>query len=195
MEFWNFFTHIIGAVLALYLFYKVIHIRLREFIFSVCMCICLSFSSAYHFYLFMGSDDIFIRKLDHCGIFLLIAGTSTAIFRSKIATLLLWGWTFGSIMSIVYNPVLSTSVLTFFYLLFGWGCTTWAIKERWLTWDTLFIAAGSGIMSSGSLINLYDYRIGHIVFHMLTLIGSLFYVKLIFNLKDIQFETRDQRGS
>ena len=180
MEFWNFFTHIIGVFIALFLLYKIVHIKLREFVFTICMITCLGFSSAYHFCLFLNNDDQFVRKLDHCGIFLLIAGVSTAIFKNKWAITILWAATLSFIVSLIQNTVLSVERLTTMYLFFGWICTMWAIKERWLSWDILYICLGSAIMTSGSFINLYDYRIGHIIFHVLTLIGSLFYVKLIF---------------
>lgn len=180
MEFWNFFTHFLAALFGLFVIYKIIHLRLREFIFSVCLCVCLSFSAAYHFCLLMGSDNLSVRKLDQCGVFLLIAGTSTAVFRSKISMFILWVCTLCFILGIVGSAVMALPTLTVAYLLFGWICTMWALGERWKSWDIIYICLGSGIMTLGSLINLYDYQYGHVVFHLLTLIGSLFYLKLIF---------------
>ena len=145
------------------------------------MCICLGFSSAYHFCLLIGNDDQFIRRLDHCGIFLLIAGTSTALFKNRLSIALLWASTFSFIMSIADSPVaFTTDKLTMAYLFLGWICTSWGIyehKDKW--WNMASIAAGSGIMTLGSLVNLYNYRFGHVIFHVLTLVGSLFYVRLI----------------
>ncbi len=188
MEFWNFFTHIIGAALALFLLYKIIHIRLKEFVFTICMITCLGFSSAYHFCLYWGNDDLFVHKLDHCGIFLLIAGTSNALFNRRGALAILWAATASFVYSLMVNPLLTTRTLTSMYLLFGWLCTCWAIYEaegesyfyRGPSKETWAICMGSGIMTLGSLVNLYNYEVGHIIFHVLTLIGSLFYVKLIF---------------
>ena len=181
MEFWNFLTHCLGAAAALYILYKVIHIRIKEFVFAVCMCICLGFSSAYHFCLLIGNDDQFVRKLDHCGIFLLIAGTSTALFKNKLSIAILWSATFSFIMAIAdAGTAFSVEKLTAAYLFMGWLCTMWAIWEhRWKWWNIASIGVGSGIMTLGSLINLYNYQFGHVIFHILTLVGSLFYVRLI----------------
>ena len=64
MEFWNFFTHIIGVFIALFLLYKIVHIKLREFVFTICMITCLGFSSAYHFCLFLNNDKNVVEALN-----------------------------------------------------------------------------------------------------------------------------------
>jgi hemolysin III len=124
----------------------------------------------------------FLQVLDHCGIYLLIAGTYTPF------TLLMlrggWGWTlFGLVWSIaiagiVFRLVFGTryrGVAVGSYVLLGWLCVI-AVKPILaltppgaLAW----IAAGGVAYTAGVFFFASKRRHAHAVWHLFVLAGSV----------------------
>lgn len=188
MELCNALIHAIGTILAIFLLVK--SANFRQLIFSLSVYLCLIFSTAYHYWLWMQTACEDFHRLDHVGIFLLIAGTATALIHNEKFIHFVWLIMAGIVSGILLgNVVMPTNILTYCYLCFGWICISFATFEiergerfyrSFLNKETYLLCLGGTIMTVGSLINLYNYRFGHPVFHLMTLIGSLFYVRLIF---------------
>ena len=188
-------SHIVGCVFGIVALSFCSYISVRNddavglaasVVYGVCMIILYLFSSIYHGL----SPELPLKKLfrtlDHCSIFLLIAGTYTPIvlcaIRSQNVRL---GWVvFGiiwtvALVGIVLNAIDIKKYQLFSmvcYLIMGWGILFVAkplyraLKSGGLT----LLVAGGICYSVGAAIYAKFKRIrySHAVFHLLVLAGS-----------------------
>ncbi len=156
-------------------------------IYGATMIVLYTMSSIYH-----GLKPHLMAKkvfqvIDHCSIFLLIAGTYTPIALSSLREYAPWlGWTvFGFIWAIaILGIVLNAIDLEMFkkfsmicYIAMGW-CIVFAAKA---TWITLGIGGVTLLLAGGILytIGAVFYAIGvkhryiHSVFHLFVVGGSI----------------------
>jgi len=189
-ERFNGYTHLAGAVLALFGAVTLIVVaslkadpwRIVAFsIYGVSLVLLFTISTLYHS-LRGRAKDVF-RKLDHCAIYLLIAGTYTPFTLVTLNGP--WGWTllgvvwglaiFGIVQEVTIargNRPLSLVI----YLLMGWvALVALAPLVEALSWAGLgWLAAGGLVYTVGIVFYLYDerYRHWHGIWHCFVLGGS-----------------------
>ena len=189
-ERFNGYTHLCGTVLALagaavlvvLAALKADPWRIVSFsVYGVTLCLLYLSSTLYHST--RGRTKLVFRKLDHCAIYLLIAGTYT-----PFALVILsgpWGWTlFGSVWGLALLGVVQEIWLArgarltslTIYLLMGWlalaalGPLIDALPANGLAW----VAAGGFAYTAGIVFYLYDERFKHWhgIWHCFVLAGS-----------------------
>lgn len=124
-----------------------------------------SASGVYHAVVCEGRRETFLRKLDHTGIFLLIAGTYVPI--CLLALPHVYGWTFLALQSFLASVgVASTFLLRRFpevlnvviYLLMGWMALLamgW-IHAHWPTHAIVLLVLGGLVYTTGAAIFATD---------------------------------------
>lgn len=185
----NSISHGIGALLAIAaLVLLVIKANtglelLSVLIYTISSFILYLMSCLYHSLKPNNAKRVF-RIIDHCSIFLQIAGTYTPILILKISGVL--GWTmFGiiwglAILGIVLNSIdlnKFKKMSMFLYLLMGW-CIIFSFKSLWISmnhWGILLGLIGGIIYTIGAIL----YGIGkkkkyiHSVFHIFCLLAGI----------------------
>jgi hemolysin III len=157
-------------------------------IYGISLVICFGSSALYHGVWLDGEPLSLIRRLDHVGIYLLIAGTYTpaawSLFRrSWRQGTLAAVWTVAGFCAarVWFGGVLPTLISTFIYLCMGWG-VLFCYRElsRGLSHRTLLpLPMGGVFYSAGALINLTGWPVlepgvfgSHELFHFFVLAGS-----------------------
>jgi hemolysin III len=189
-ERFNGYTHLAGTVLAVAgAAFLVDHAALRAdparmagfAVYGTTLCLLYLASTLYHST--RGRAKLVFRKLDHCAIYLMIAGSYT-----PFAVLTLdgeWGWRlFGAVWSLAFVGIVQelwvakgerlTSLAI--YLLMGWlaiGALVPLVEK--LGWNGFaWIAGGSLVYTCGIVFYLYDERFKHWhgIWHLFVLAGS-----------------------
>jgi len=160
-------------------------------IYSITSIILYLTSCLYHSFKHNNAKRVF-RIIDHCSIYLLIAGTYTPIVLLKLNTVLGW-WMFGivwflAIIGIVLNSIdlkKYKTISMILYLVMGW-CIIFSFKnllENMNIMGILFSLLGGIIYTIGAVL----YGIGkkkkymHSVFHIFCIIASVsFFVTIYF---------------
>jgi hemolysin III len=196
----NTITHLVGAGLAvlgtLVLIVSAARLgdpwKIVSFSIYGTMLIALYLSSTLYHAL-RGRAKAILQKLDHCAIYLLIAGSYTPFALVSLRGA--WGW---SLLSIVWTLALfgiaqeilfakgARMVSLVIYLLMGWLAAV-AVSPLW---DALspagfaWLAAGGALYTVGILFYVADTRVrhGHGVWHLFVLGGSSchFFTVLLF---------------
>jgi len=196
-ERFNSYTHLAGSVLAVtgaaalmtLAAQKADTVRLASFaVYGSTLCLLFLASTLYHST--QGRAKDIFRKLDHCSIYLVIAGSYTPIAMVKLDGT--WGWTlFGAVWSLAIVGIIQelwiakglrlTSLVI--YLLMGWIALV-AVEPiiSALTWNGFawMLAAGM-IYTVGIVFYLYDERFKHWhgIWHLFVLAGSAAYYAMI----------------
>ncbi|MBV8313044.1 MAG: hemolysin III family protein [Planctomycetaceae bacterium] len=157
-------------------------------IYGLSLVICFGSSALYHAVCLSGEPLSRLRRLDHVGIYLLIAGTYTpaswSLFRRSwrrgtLATV----WSVAGLCSarIWFGGVLPTWMSTSIYLAMGWG-VLFCYRElaRSLSHRSLLpLPLGGAFYSVGALINLSGWPVlepgvfgSHELFHFFVIAGS-----------------------
>lgn len=202
-EIMNMVTHIVGGVvgivaLVLCVVKAAIHgdpyAVVSSSIFGFTMILLYTMSSIYHGLKPELNAKLVFQVIDHCSIFLLIAGTYTPISLCAIRSISTpLGWViFGIIWALTaIGIVLNAIDLDAFskismagYIIMGW-CVIFTIKQVYLAIGNggmVFLVAGGIAYTIGALL----YHIGktkkyiHSVFHIFTVIASLMHFFCIF---------------
>jgi hemolysin III len=189
-ERFNGYTHLIGAVLALVGgIVLIVAASLRAdpwrivafSIYGASLVLLYVVSTLYHS-LRGRAKDVW-RKLDHCAIYVLIAGTYTPFTLVTLNGP--WGWSlFGvtwglAIVGIVQEVTVARGarlVSLAIYLAMGWLALVALVPlAEALTWAGLaWIAAGGAIYTAGIVFYLFDerYRHWHGIWHLFVMGGS-----------------------
>jgi len=139
-------------------------------------------STLYHAFKGTGARDV-LRVLDHCAIYLLIAGTYTPVTLVSLRGG--WGWAlfctvwFLAIAGIVFKvwatgrfAVLSTAV----YVLMGWLCIV-ALKPMFLLLSpgALALLGAGGVLYTAGTLFYHSERVpySHAVWHLFVVAGSV----------------------
>lgn len=197
-EWANCLTHSIGLILSLIGFMFLIHHPLQEndywrvlnfSVYGVSLTVLYAASSCYHGLPISNSKRLF-QILDHCAIYLLIAGSYTPFTMLVLGGT--WGW---ALFSIVWSlafvgiilktyfrhrfKILSTSL----YLLMGWLIVIAAeplienFHEMGLNW----LIAGGLFYTTGVIFYVLDKRrFFHAIWHLFVLSGSACHYFAIF---------------
>ncbi|MBN1535637.1 MAG: hemolysin III family protein [Anaerolineales bacterium] len=189
-------THLIAAIIATVgLIFLLYHARdntvkiISCLIYGISLILMFSASAAYHLTKASEKVILFLRKLDHSAIYLLIAGTYTPICMHYFTGFYRWG-----LLAIVWGiAVIGVAVKMFIinvprwvnagiYLLMGWLCIL-AIKPMltampvgalvWLMVGGLFFTLGA-IIYMTKIFNFYPGVFGfHEVWHIFVILGCL----------------------
>ena len=189
-ERFNGYTHLAGAVLALAGAVALVGAasvkadpwRIVAFsVYGASLLLLYVVSTLYHG-LRGRAKDVF-RKLDHCAIYVLIAGTYTPFTLVTLNGP--WGWSlFGvvwglALLGIVQEVTLARGARTsslVIYLLMGWIALVAAVPlVEALTWTgMLWVAAGGAVYTAGIVFYLLDerYPFFHGIWHLFVMGGS-----------------------
>lgn len=131
------------------------------------------------------------RIIDHCSIFILIAGTYTPIVLLKLPNPLGW-WIFGIVWSLAIIGIVLNSIdikrfkniSMALYLIAGW-CIIFSFKSLWNNMNhigILLVLIGGIIYTFGAIIygTQKKYKYMHSVFHIFCLIASVFFYIAIY---------------
>jgi len=154
-------------------------------IYSISSIILYLMSCMYHSLKPNNAKRIF-RIIDHCSIFILIAGTYTPIVLLKLPQSI--GWTiFGIVWAIAIIGITLNSidikkfkkVSMALYLIAGW-CIIFSFKSLWKNMNhlgILFIFIGGIIYTIGAIIYGIGkkYKYMHSIFHIFCIIASVFF--------------------
>ena len=158
-------------------------------IYGATLCALYITSTLYHS--IRGRAKNVLRKLDHCAIYLIIAGTYTpfALVTLKGA----WGWTlFGAVWGLALLGIVQelwlargervTSLVI--YVLMGWLALVAVVPLfKALSWSGLAWLVGGGLAYTGGMVfYAYDkrFRHWHGIWHLFVLAGSaLHYVAIV----------------
>jgi len=172
--------------------------RLALCLFGLSLVVCYGSSALYHG-AWAGAEAVpVLRKLDHMGIYVLIAGTYTpvawALFRGvwrrwTLATV--WGMAASCSLLVGIRGVLPAWLSTTMYLAMGWG-VLFCYRElaRGLSHLSLLpLPLGGVFYSVGALINLAGWPVvapgvfgSHEVFHLFVIAGSACHVAFMFRV-------------
>lgn len=190
-ERFNGYSHLAGAVLAVAGTSVLVVLaalrgdpwRIVSFsIYGATLCLLYLSSTLYHS--LRGRAKAVFRKLDHCAIYLIIAGTYTpfALVTLKGA----WGWSiFGAIWGLAAAGIVQELTLRAkgtrlislaIYLAMGWLALIALVPlTRALSWSGMAWLAAGGIAYTGGIVfYVYDerFRHWHGLWHLCVLAGS-----------------------
>lgn len=192
----NGLTHLVAAVLAaigllvlLFLGWGDLMRVLSLLIYGLSLVLMFSSSAAYHMTIASKGVMLWLRKLDHSAIYLLIAGTYTPICLHYFEGFWRWGW-----LGIIWGMALTGIVVKMFviqaprwitagiYLLMGWMAVI-GIKQMLLRLPTgalVWLALGGLFFTAGAVIymlkkpDFFPGRFGfHEVWHVFVIAGCL----------------------
>lgn len=198
----NGLTHLVAAVAAavglvvlLYLAYGALPEQMAILIYGASLVLMFSASAAYHLVKARPQVTLWLRKLDHSAIYLLIAGTYTPICVHFFEGFWRWG-----ILAIVWSMALSGIAVKLFiihaprwltagiYLLMGWMAVI-AVNEILATMPVgalVWLLAGGVLFTLGALVYILkrpDFFPGvfgfHEVWHIFVILGCLAHFILV----------------
>ncbi len=157
-------------------------------IFGISLTLCYGVSAAFHAVQLKGELLYRLQRLDHVGIYLLIAGTYTPVAVALLRGAWSWG-TLGTVWTVAlvcasrvwYGGVLPIWISTLVYLTMGWGSLfCYCELARGYSHRALVPLPVGGILYSiGALINLARWPVlspghfgSHELFHFFVIAGS-----------------------
>jgi hemolysin III len=157
-------------------------------IFGICLTFCYTASALFHAVPFHGEPLSWLQRLDHIGIYLLIAGTYTPVAWALLRGTWLWGtlttvWTIASVCAarVWCGGVFPIWVSTLIYLAMGWGSLV-CYRELARTYShraLLPMPLGGVFYSVGAVFNLARWPVlspgvfaAHELFHFFVIAGS-----------------------
>lgn len=198
-EIFNMVSHIVGGAvgvvaLSLCVIFSALHKNVygvvASAIYGVSMIILYTMSSIYHGLNPEKKAKKVFQIIDHCSIFLLIAGTYTPISLSALRSVNpVLGWTiFGiiwaaAILGITLNSIDIKAYRKFSaicYLVMGW-CVIFAIKPvaQALTFGGMVFLVAGGVaytIGAGFYYFFKDKKYMHSVFHLFVVAGSILHM-------------------
>lgn len=202
-------THFIAMLLALFALPPLVikatngmnHAHTGSFvIFIITMILLYGASTTYHSFNLSESKNELLKKLDHCMIFIMIAGSytpvCTIVLEKPIGTILLsivWGIAIAGILlklCFIHCPKWISSVI---YIAMGWTCVL-AFQPIYYGLTTLqfgFLLAGGIIYTIGGIIYALKLPIfnnrhknfgSHEIFHLFVMAGSVCHFLLMYDL-------------
>jgi hemolysin III len=167
-------------------------------IYGLSLAVCFGNSALYHAICLGGDELNRFRRLDHVGIYLLIAGTYTpatwALFRRSVRwATLLTVWSIAGVCSarVWIGGVLPTWMSTSIYLAMGWGVLLcYRELARGISHRTLLpLPLGGAFYSAGALINLSGWPAlhpgvfgAHELFHFFVIAGSACHARFMLSV-------------
>jgi hemolysin III len=161
-------------------------------IFGITLIICYGVSAAFHG-VRLGEEALYrLQRLDHVGIYLLIAGTYTPVAWALMRGPWTWGtlttvWTiaFACAFRVWHGGVMPTWVSTPMYLAMGWGALFcyFELAKRYSHSTLMPLPLGGLFYSIGAILNLMKWPVllpgvlgAHELLHFLVIAGSVCHV-------------------
>ena len=152
-------------------------------IYGLCLIILYAASATYHGVARVDIKDK-LRIVDHCSIFLLIAGTYTPILLVAIGGVagwvlfgLQWGLAISGIILKIFYAGRYEGVSLLSYLVMGWMILVKVdtLYQAMVPAGFWLIMAGGLAYSAGTIFYVLDKRIpfGHFIWHLFVIAGSL----------------------
>ncbi len=195
----NFVTHGIGTLLSIAALvsmvfyasfiddpYRIVSVS----IFGSTLILCYLASTLYHGIPHPKAKDV-LRVLDHCAIYLLIAGTYTPFLlismrESKVAwglLIFLWAFALAGCTFKLFFTGKGEFLSTMMYILMGWSVVV-AIKPTYemVPGGALLLLALGGIAYTGGAVFYLWHKLpyNHAIWHLFVLAGSAFHYAAIF---------------
>ena len=167
-------------------------------IFMGSMILLYGASASYHAFNINPKANLILKRIDHCNIFLLIAGSYTpicvmALPPEKGAGLLLFIWS-AAFLGIIFKLFFVTCpkwVSSVLYIAMGWACVSYIpLLARSMQGGFLWLLAGGIFYTVGGVIyamrlNLFKKlsRVGfgnHELFHLFVMAGSLCHYLMVY---------------
>lgn len=187
-HFITFLVAIVGLVFLILLSRSTPSALVTMTIYGVSVILLYGASSLYHWVTTTPKKELFLRKMDHCAIYLLIAGSYTPVFYFGLDGLwkwimlaCVWGLTIVGIVMKLFFMNVPRYVSTAFYLILGWIAVIPFVQLI----HTLPIGAivlmilGGVFYSVGAVIyatkcfNFFPGKFGfHEIFHLFIMAGS-----------------------
>ncbi len=187
-HFITFLAAIVGLVFLIVLSRSTPSALVTMTIYGVSVILLYGASSLYHWVSTTPKKELMLRKLDHCAIYLLIAGSYTPVFYFGLDGLwkwimltFVWGLTIVGIVLKLFFMSIPRYVSTAFYLILGWIAVIPFVQLI----HTLPIGAivlmflGGVFYSVGAIIyatkcfNFFPGKFGfHEIFHLFIMAGS-----------------------
>jgi len=177
------------------------HQRLKALsllIFGISLTFCYAASAAFHGVHLEGAPLSRLQRLDHVGIYLLIAGTYTPVAWSLLRGKWLSGtlttvWTIAAIcaMRVWCGGVLPIWISTLVYLAMGWGSLICyrELARTYSHWTLLPLPLGGMFYSVGAVLNLAKWPVlspgvlaAHELFHFFVIAGSACHIFFMLNV-------------
>ena len=201
-EWANALSHAAGALISVFVLVLCILTALRQenlfgviggAVYGLSMLLLFLFSSVYHALSPCGMTKRVFQILDHCAIFLLIAGSYTPIclcVLREVDSLMAWGilgavWT-AAFAGIVLNAIDLNAfykVSAVCYLAMGWCIVfAWKALPALLERGGFFLLGLGGLCYTVGAVFYYRWnktRYMHFVFHMFVLIGAVLHAVYI----------------
>lgn len=157
-------------------------------IFGITLIVCYGVSAAFHGARLGGEALYRLHRLDHVGIYLLIAGTYTPVAWALMRRSWTWGtltivWTiaFTCALRVWHGGVMSPWISTPMYLAMGWGALFcyFELARRYPHSTLLPLPLGGLFYSIGAVLNLMKWPVllpgvlgAHELLHFLVIAGS-----------------------
>jgi len=198
-ERFNSITHAVGAVASILSGVLLVGVAARSgdawkvvsfSIYAVTLLLLYLTSTLYHSV--RGASKGVLRKMDHCAIYLLIAGTYTPFTLVTLRGVI--GWTmFGVVWTLAVLGVVQELLYTgrgrvlslVIYVVMGWLAVVWigplvgALGRAGFAW----LAAGGALYTAGIAFYATDHKVrhGHGIWHLFVLGGSIcHYIAVLF---------------
>jgi len=195
----NSWSHLLGAIVYFFLTIQLLRSTLVSGGYSLFIaifgfsCVFLfSMSGVYHLLSIGGSGRFILRALDHAGIYLIIAGTFTAVHGILFCGLMKWGviilvWMLainGIVLSTIYTESIPELWRLLSYLALGWlgiisGIFLW--REHGMLFIKTFIFGGLAY-TVGAVLEFFRQPVliagifgPHELFHFAVLLGTGFH--------------------
>ncbi|MEM7184949.1 MAG: hemolysin III family protein [Spirochaetota bacterium] len=192
-EWFNTISHGFAAFLSFLGFGLMLYFSLRDYsfpklsgsiLYGFSLCFAFTSSAIYHSRKKGRTKDIF-QRLDHIGIFLLIAGTYTTYIlnrfsseRGYVVLSIVWGMSLVGITIKAFTAKRFTNLSTIFYILIA--CVIFFEIEllfKTLSWSCLIWLWSGGLLY---LIGVYFYikdnkYMYHSIWHLFVILGALFH--------------------
>ncbi len=167
-------------------------------IFGISLILCYGVSALFHAVQPQGELLSRLQRLDHVGIYLLIAGTYTPVALALLRGAWSWGtlttvWTVAFVCGsrVWYGGVLPIWISTLVYLTMGWGALLcYCELARGYSHRALLpLPVGGVLYSVGALINLAHWPVfwpgqfgSHELFHFFVIAGSACHIFFMLNV-------------
>ena len=193
-------THLLGALAVILLLFKLFYKKDgigRRYPFSIItygfVCIfLLSMSGVYHLLPRETTARYVLRILDHSGIFLMIAGTLTAVHAILFSGIMKWGFIIAAatiaVTGITLGAIFFSNIETYMthsvFLVFGWlgVVSIRGILKLDVTLSIKYLVYGGLSYTLGAVIDWLEIPIlipgyfgAHQIFHLAVLLGVAFH--------------------
>lgn len=159
-------------------------------VYAVTLLAMYSFSTAYH----ISCDNrwkLFLRRLDYCSIYLLIAGTYTPLLALTVGGIL--GWGILTVLWVTAAFGIAVKCLTmkecgglslYLYIAMGWGGIA-CMKALWvgMTSTGIFCMFAGGLAYTVGIIFFLNERpYSHTLWHLFVMLGTILHFIMVLTL-------------